>query len=137
MSNRLRTAGLLLFGIVGAHSVVGEVLLIRPMGKARGLPRLAPWLLVPTPAVPGSEAMARQTLRFGWHLPSILGFAFAQILLRYGSLTELGVQERFVVRSMAISLLLCAAVVFATTRGRHPGWTVLLATALLCWTAAR
>ena len=78
-----------------------------------------------------------QTIRFSWHLPSILGCAFAQILLRYGSLTELGVGERFVVRTMAISLLLCAAVVFATTRGRHPGWAALLATAVLSWTAAR
>ncbi len=136
MSRRLRAAGLLLFVTAVAHSVPGEIFVLRPMERVRGFPRLTPWIVVPLPGTPASEALAKQAVRFGWHLPSIMGCTFGLILFRYGSLTHLGAGERSVTRTIALSLLACAGVVFATTRGKHPGWAAFLATAVLSWTAA-
>lgn len=135
MSGRLRATSLTLYATALAHSVPGEVVVLRHLGRVQGLPPVAPWVLIPSPAMSGTEALARQSLRFSWHLPSIMGCAFALILGRYASRAELGAADRFVIRTIATALLLCAVAVFAATRGRHPGWAPLLA-AVPSWTAA-
>jgi hypothetical protein len=86
--------------------------------------------------MPGGAALARQSLRFAWHLPSILGCAVALILGRYADLGELGSGERFVLRTNSISLLLCGVVVLAETKGKHPGWAPFLVSSALCWPPA-
>ncbi len=70
-----------------------------------------------------------------WHLPSILGWAFALILTRFAYLPDPGGEERFVLKTISVSLLVCAVLVFAGTR-RHPGWAAFLAAAVLSWVGA-
>jgi hypothetical protein len=84
-----------------------------------------------------NDALTRQTVRFSWHLASIFGCAYALILSRLANRAQLGPGDRLVIRIMAVSLVLCAAFIFAMTRGRHPGWAAFLATAALCWKAVR
>jgi len=128
----------MLFAAGLAHSGFGELLLLRLMEleSVQGFP-----------ALPGSDTLARvfcadtpaaatRTLRTAWHTPTLLGWAFALLLGRYASRTELGAGERFVVRTTAVALSVCAVVWFAGTRGKHPGWAAFLVSAVLCRVAA-
>jgi hypothetical protein len=124
MSGLLLAASLLLAMTALLHAVLGELLIVRHLRRVDGLPPIF-----------GSRSLPRQTLQFTWHLPSILGAGLAVILARYAQLPALGTEERFVIATIAVSLLACAGAVFLFSRGRHPGWAAFLATAVLCWMA--
>src|SRR5262249_7819427 len=65
----------LLLGL--AHSILGEILLLRRLTNDH-LPPIAPFSLIELPklGLMGSADLARLTLRFTWHLPTVLGAAF-------------------------------------------------------------
>jgi hypothetical protein len=109
-----------------AHSVLGELLILRHMGSFQGMPALL-----------GSVELARRTLRFTWHLPTVLATAMALMLIRAAGLAQPGQGERFVVQTIAGSMLACALVTALISRGRHPGWAAFLVAAFLAWMGAR
>jgi hypothetical protein len=125
MFGLLVAAGLLLFSLGLVHSVLGEVLFFRHMEGFQGLPSIL-----------GGDDFPKRTLRVTWHIPSILAWAFASILIDFAFLSQLGAGERFVVETIALSQLLCAVVTSAGTKGKHPAWVAFLAVAVLCWMAA-
>jgi hypothetical protein len=114
---------LLVLGVV--HSALGEALFFRHIGRVQGFP-----------VILGTTDFPKRTLRVTWHIPSILASALALILCRFSYLTKLGEGEWFVIKTISVSLLLCAVVTFIGTRGKHPGWVGFLAPAVLCWLAA-
>lgn len=125
MSGLLLAAGLLLVVLALAHSGLGELLLLRHLGR-----------LHPLPAVVGGERGGERDLRVTWHHLSILAWTFALILIHDASLGELGAGERFVIRTISISLVAAAVLWFTGTRGKHLAWPTFLAIAALCWVAA-
>jgi len=124
MSGLLLAAGLVAIVTGVLHAVLGEILILRHLDRLDGLPPLL-----------GSKELPKQTLRFTWHLPSILAWAFAAILIRYARLAELGADDRFVVATISVAFLVCAGIVLLINRGRHPGWTAFLGAGVLCWMA--
>ncbi len=125
MFGLLLAAGLLAFSLGLVHSVLGEVLFFRHMERFQGFP-----------LVPGGHDYWKRTLRMTWHIPSILAWAFAWILIDFAFLAQLGGGERFVVKTIALSQLLCAVLTLVGTKGKHPAWVAFLALAVLCWIAA-
>jgi hypothetical protein len=104
-----------------SHSVLGELLLISRLTNA-GLP-----------AVGGSTDFARRTLRFSWHLPTVLGLGLTAILLWLSLQPSPGTELAFVERALALSFAACWLVVLLISRGKHPGWVAFLALAVLTW----
>lgn len=126
----------LLLGL--AHSVLGELLLIRRLSNDY-LPPIAPFSLIEMRklGLVGSTDLARRTLRFTWHLPTVLGWAFGAILLRLSMASSPGPDQEFVERAMALSVLSCSLIVLVCSKGKHLGWVAFLAIAILIWLGGR
>ncbi|MBV9280110.1 MAG: hypothetical protein JOZ41_08525 [Chloroflexi bacterium] len=125
MSGLLVVAALMLAVLGLAHSGAGELFILRHLGRLR-----------PIPAVFGGARGGERSLRAAWHHLSILAWTFALILFHDASLSELGPEERFVIRMISISLALGALVWYAGTGGKNLAWVAMLLIAVLCWAAA-
>ena len=119
-----------------AHSIMGELLLIRRLNKD-SLPPLAPFSLMEVRKIGlvGTTDLARDTLRFTWHLASVLGVGFGAILLWLSLPSSPRTDLAFVQTAMALAFCGCSLIVLFCTTGRHPGWVVFLAVAILTWLA--
>jgi hypothetical protein len=126
MSTFLLAASILILATGCAHSFLGELLILRFMVNFKEVPALL-----------GSIELTKQTLRFTWHLPTLLASGMALILFRYASLPQLGNQEKFVINTISGALLACFFVTLAVSRGRHPGWVTFLLSAALAWIGSR
>ena len=117
-------AGLLL-GVSLAHSVLGETMLFR---RVRG----AAWLQADTGRRLGRGHLG--ILWATWHGVTALGCGIAAV---FGWLAGMPPAARapmaFVDDTLAGALAVVALLVLVGTRGRHPGWIGLLATAVLAW----
>jgi len=107
------------------HSVVGEKLLLIPLQKVDGLP-----------AVGGSTRVARETLRFAWHVTSVLGIGIAVILFYYASVPKLAPDQIYVVRVLSLTCQASFVVAIVGSRARHPSWIVFLLVSILIWLGA-
>jgi len=124
MNVMLLVAGLLSALIGIAHSVLGEKLVLGPLFRRGDLPRLL-----------GSTTFARQTLRFTWHLTTVLllGIGAAVIDL---SLAPLEPQSACTIHVLAITLVVCSLLSLIGARARHFSWWVFLIIAVLLWFGA-
>ena len=68
-----------------------------------------------------------------WHVLTVFGWAIAAILLWLAFQVFPGGQAAFIERSIVMSMVCGAALVFIGTRARHPGWVGLLGVAALTW----
>ena len=125
MSLPLVIAGSLSVLIGIAHSVLGEKLLLGPLFERGDLPKLL-----------GSSAFARQTLRFAWHLTTILlaGIGVAIFALSWTSAEPLA---RQVLRIFAVMFGGCSLLSLFGARAKHFSWWVFLIIAALLWIGAR
>jgi hypothetical protein len=98
------------------HSYFGERRLIGPM------------MALKTGVM--SSALAKQVLRFAWHLTAALWLGQALLLLR-GALDPPSV-DRVVVGAIGVLHLGAGAFDAIYTRGRHIGWPLLAAIGLFC-----
>ena len=126
MSVLLLLASILTILTGAAHSVLGELLILRHMANFEKVPSLL-----------GSVELTKRTLRFTWHLPTILASGMALILLRYAHLPILGEGEMFVIRTISAAMLACSLVTLLLSRGKHPGWIAFLLIAILSWMGGR
>ncbi len=115
---------ILLVGLV--HSVLGERYILIRLFRRTDLPKLF-----------GSDVFTRRTLRFAWHLTSVVWWGVAALLIvaaraRSGSLAVADVGA-----VLAATALLSAVVTFVGSRGRHLAWTAFLAVAALVWLGTR
>ena len=118
----LTLAALLIFLTGLAHSYLGERYLLRRLFKRENLP-----------AVLGSTAFTTGTLRFVWHLLTVVWWGIAALLL----LAAQGpLETRQVLRAFAAIAVVSAAFPLFFTRGRHLSWLAFLAMAGLLWQAA-
>jgi hypothetical protein len=120
----LLIAAILLALTAVAHSVLGERYIIIRLFRRNDLPRLF-----------GSDAFTKRTLRFAWHLTSVAWLGFAAVLVAAAEQTTPRVDP--ILRIVAVTCLVTAAVIALASKGRHLAWPVFLAVALLAWYAAR
>ncbi|MCP4899478.1 MAG: hypothetical protein GY906_21135 [bacterium] len=124
MNIALATGGILIIVLALAHSYLGERLLLSRLFRHSELPRLL-----------GSTTFARRTLRFAWHLTTILmvGIGAAVLLL---STQVLESQTAAVLRIFSVMFACCGVLSLGGARGRHFSWYVFFAIAALCWIGA-
>ncbi len=100
-----------------AHSVLGERFLIRRLLRRDDLPRLL-----------GSTEFTRNTLRYCWHLTTVIALGLAFLLVQIGA----GATAQALVQTLAFTLLLAAALALVVTRARHLSWVGLLMAGVIC-----
>ena len=116
MNVMLLVAGLLSALIGIAHSVLGERLLLGPLFERGDLPKLL-----------GSAAFARRTLRFTWHLTTVLLLGIG-VMVMILSLAPLDSQSACILRVLAITFAVCSLLSLIGARARHFSWWVFLMT---------
>ncbi len=117
-------AGLLALVTGLVHSILGEVMIFRPLRNGSLISATSP------------APLAKRTIGIlwaTWHLATVFGWAFAGILL----------QLAFAPQAASTTVLVVTAIVFANvgggllvlvgTKGRHPGWIALLAVSAFAW----
>jgi hypothetical protein len=124
MSVPLIAAAILSAAIGVAHSFLGERLLLGPLFQRGEVPKLL-----------GSATFARNTLRFAWHLTTVLLIAIGAIVV---VLARLPIDEQSVaiLRIVSITFGLSTLVSLIGARGKHFSWWVFLAIAVLLWFGA-
>lgn len=104
-----------------AHSILGEVYIVRPLYRQPELPRLR-----------GAE-FPLATVRFAWHVTSMLALVVAGVLFQ----VAIGASMDAVAIWIGSSLIATGLLPLLYTRGRHPGWIVFFVVggACLLWAA--
>jgi hypothetical protein len=125
MNVLLSVAGLLsvLIGIV--HSVLGEKLILVPLFERGGVPKLL-----------GSSDFARRTLRFAWHLTTVLLAGIGTVIIAL-SLAPLEPRTVWVLHVFAVTFGACSLISLFGARAKHFSWWVFLIIAVLLWIGAR
>ena len=105
-----------------AHSVLGERYLLIRLFRRPDLPKLF-----------GGTAFTTRTLRFAWHLTTVIAWGLAAVVLQVGNLPD--ADGRLIALILAVTLLISGLLPLVITRGRHLSWLVLLASGglLLAW----
>ena len=112
----LTIAAILIAALGLAHSVLGERYLLTRLFR-RDLPTLF-----------GGTAFTRNTLRFAWHLTTVLAWGLGAVLLQLSD----GASPQALARTLGGCLVLAGLLPLAFTRGRHLAWVVLFAAGALC-----
>ena len=122
MNAALALAGSL--GIVGglAHSVLGERYVIAPIFRRADIPA--------TPF--GDAAFTKAMVRGFWHFFTAIAWTGAGVLLALAPGGVSGGAET-IVRVIAVSSAVFAAVMLLTSRGRHPAWLLGFTVAASAW----
>ncbi|MBM7842590.1 hypothetical protein [Herpetosiphon giganteus] len=121
MNSSLMVAGFLTVLMAVAHSVMGERLILRPLARQ-------------IQTTPNKLLQSRlPTLRFTWHITSILGLAMAWLFFDCAQQTNLAASHITLLRTSSIAFLLCFGVALIGSRAKHPSWLVFLIIAGLTW----
>ncbi len=121
MNNHLLIASILLFIVAIGHSVLGEMLILNHLKKVTGLPYIFK-----------SDAFAKNTIRFVWHVTSAIGLALAGILFCLCGLEFLNPVEILMVKIIAASMFVSFLLSLIIARGKHLSWIAFLAIGVLC-----
>lgn len=122
MASYLFAAGCLSLALGLIHSVMGEILIFRRMRKGQ---------IIPTNGHPILKERHVRILWASWHLVTIFGWGLGVILLLYSLPNSEHTYQLFVENTVLLSMLSGALLVLLGTKGKHPGWVVLLAIAIL------
>lgn len=121
MNILLLVAGLLSVLIGIAHSVLGEKLLLGPLFERGDVPKLL-----------GSTAFARRTLRFAWHMTTVLlvGIGAVVIVLAFSPLDP---RSAWMLQVLAGTFAVCSLLSLIGARAKHFSWWIFLVIAILLW----
>ena len=122
MESYLFAAGCLSLALGLIHSVMGEILIFKRMRTGR---------IIPTNGHPILKERHVRILWASWHLVTIFGWGLGAILLQYSLLRSESTNQLFIENTILVSMLSGALLVFIGTKGKHPGWVVLVAIAIL------
>ena len=119
----LQFAAALSFMLGLAHSVLGERYILVRLFR-RELPKLF-----------GGTDFTSQTLRFAWHITTVLWWAFAVLLWQAASED---ISQAFVLKVIGYASLVSGLLPLVLTRGRHLSWLVLFVIGgiALSWSAS-
>ena len=115
MNVLLFIAGILSILLGLAHSFLGERLIF------------SGWRETP-PVIPRRH---RNIIWASWHLGSFLGFGIGGALMFLARQVEILPRLQPILVSLIVSFVLSGLIVFYATKGKHPGWLVLLIIAVL------
>lgn len=115
MSILLLIAGCLSLLLGLAHSLLGERLIFRSWRKS-------------PPAIPRRH---QNIIWASWHIVSFLGFGIGGALIWVSHFPDLVLALKPALINLIISFVLSGVLVLYATRGKHPGWMVLLVIAVL------
>jgi hypothetical protein len=112
MNTLLASAAVATFAVGLAHSILGERYIILRLFRRDDLPKLL-----------GSDAFTKRVLRFAWHITTIAwwGFGVQLAMLAMGNAST-----RDLTLALGVTFIVTAAIIFATSRGRHLAWPVFL-----------
>lgn len=113
----LHTAATLIALLALVHSVLGERAIIIRLLRRDDLPKLF-----------GSDTFTKQTLRYIWHLVTVLALGMAWLLVQIAD----GAPPTAVVRTLAGTLFASAALAVVVTRGRHLSWVIMVMAGIIC-----
>ncbi|MEW6736361.1 MAG: hypothetical protein AB1489_34030 [Acidobacteriota bacterium] len=122
MNVYLVISGILTILMAIAHTVMGEILILIPLQKTQGLP-----------AIMGSVRTTRETLRFAWHVTSVLGIGIAFIFFYYASFTQFNLEQIYILRTLSVTFLASFVVAIIGSRAKHPSWIVFIVVSILIW----
>lgn len=124
MNGYIFTAGGLLFLLGLGHSILGEVLIFKNLRIRRGL----------IPSRAGDQLKERhiRIIWATWHLVTALGWCMGVVLVKiaYAQGSQF---LTFIVNSISYAMLMGSLLVLVGTKGKHPGWVVLLVITILLW----
>jgi len=112
----LVTAALLAIATVLVHSILGERLILGRLQTDR------------LPSIRGSRTITLRTLRFAWHVTSVLGLGMAFVLLYQA---KLNAPDEFVLRCFMLTFFVAFLVALFGSRAKHPSWLAFLMMAVL------
>lgn len=118
MNHSLLIAAVLIAAIAVVHTLLGERLVIGPL-LAGEVPRLG-----------GSSRFMRRTVRYAWHLTSLIAVGFAALLFYYAKEPR---QHVMAIKIVSATFILSSLLAVIMTRGKHFSWVVFLAIGLLTW----
>lgn len=107
-----------------AHSVLGERYILVRLFRSGALPKIF-----------GGDWFTRQTLRFAWHITTLMGWGFGATLL-LAALPKVDFRSS-VLMVVAVTFMACGILAFTFTRGRHLSWAVFFSIAALAYLASR
>ena len=116
----LYAAALVLLLVAVAHSWLGERFILIRLFRGTDLP-----------AVLGDADFTKRTLRFAWHVTSVMGLGFAALLVALAS--PAGTTVRMIAEIISATSALSGLVALVGSRGRHLSWVAFLAVAVLVW----
>jgi hypothetical protein len=119
----LLLAAALALVLVAAHSYLGERYILARLFRRNELPRLF-----------GGTEFTRRTLRFAWHITSVLGLGLAVMLAMLASGAGTPVRQAQII---AATWGVCGIVALVGSRGRHLSWIVFFTIAILVWYGSR
>jgi hypothetical protein len=117
-ATRVLGSGLLILGLGVFHSLLGEICIVRRLLRRDDLPRLF-----------GGDSFTKLTIRYAWHLLTILCVGCAAILFVAGR--EASGRYTEVAGILSITFGAMGIWGLVATRGRHLSWIVLLLAAVL------
>lgn len=124
MNTALVVAALLIVALGLVHSVLGERYILVRLFRRSDLPRLF-----------GSDLFTRRTLRFAWHLTTVVWWGIALVLVLAARPQRLSLADTGAI--LAGTAVASAIVSLVGSRGRHPAWVVFLVIGLAIWTGTR
>ncbi len=112
----------ILLGVV--HSVLGEYLIFKN--------KRLPGRIVPTKTQQGVRESHLRIIWATWHLVSVFGWGIGAFLLKFAlDLNESHINETFLIPVVITVMIISSILVAVATKGKHPGWVVLLLIAIL------
>ena len=121
MNLMLLVAGLLSALIGIAHSVLGEKLVLGPLFERGEVTKLL-----------GSTVFAHRTLRFTWHLTTVLLLGIGVVVVDL-SLSAPNSTSTCIIQVLAATFAVCSLLSLIGARGKHFSWWVFLIIAVLLW----
>lgn len=112
----------LIFLLGLAHTVLGERYILARLFKREGLPKLF-----------GSTAFTTRTLRFAWHLTTVVWWGLAALIVLSA---RRALQPADVLHAIAWIALVSGVFPLVFTRGKHLAWVVFFAVAALLYFGA-
>mgnify|MGYP000869520352 CR=1 FL=1 len=121
MHSYLMVAGLLTVLMALAHSIFGEQLILRPLARQMQ-------------TSPNRLLQSRlPTLRFTWHITSVLGLGMAWLFFDCAQQSQLHPSQILLLRASSITFLVCFGIALIGSRAKHPSWLIFLIIAGLTW----
>jgi hypothetical protein len=124
MSVPLIAAAILSAAIGIAHSMLGEKLVLGPLFERGEVPKLL-----------GSATFARNTLRFTWHVTTVLLIGVGAVVFLL-SRTPIDAQSVSVLRVLSVTFGVNTLISLIGARGKHFSWWVFLIITVLLWFGA-